>query len=292
MRSANIYNGKTKKEKNPLRRKAMNSTKLIVAAFAVTAVIIGGCSGDNRITGPGADVALDIEKTQNVFARPAVGGNNLPGLTADSQEQKIDRTSFEATLKRSEVEGGCWYLETDDKVRYTPYFEMGPHKLSVGDRILVFGYIDENMSSYCMIGPVFHVEKFTRISRNDETSSSGAESEIAGRAHVGSAGSAADEYQPNSNEAESAESQENVHMLKGYFGSTEKGCYYIEGEKGIIAELYFVQRICPNIQDGTSIVVEGAYSLLTWSPCQMAELFNVEKFQVVANASALNESWK
>lgn len=289
MSSGNTYNGKTRKETNQLRRKTMYSTKMILTVFAAAAVVIGGCSGDSRITGPQADVTMDLEMADRIDLAKSAIDDNVSRIMANSLEEKIDRLSFEATVKRSEVEGGCWYLETDDKVRYTPYFEMGPHKLSVGDRILVFGYIDENMSSYCMIGEVFHVEKFTRISRNDEMSPSGFEADIVGKAHTGSGGSPADEYQPNSNEADS---QEESVILKGYFGVTEKGCYYIQDEKEIIAELYFVQRICPNIQDGAPIVVKGAYSLLTWSPCQMAELFNVEKFQVVANTTALNDSGK
>lgn len=267
----------------------MNSTKMIFAVFAIAAVLIGGCSGDSPVLGPTADVALEVEQTQDALARLAANDDYNWGLTEDSQEQKIERTSFEATMKRSEVEGGCWYLETDEKVKYTPYFEMGPHKLSAGDRILVFGYVDVNMSSYCMIGPVFHVEKFTRISRDDEAPSSDVEAGIVWRAHVSSAGSAADEYQADSKEADS---QDDSIILKGSFGVTEEGCFYLQDEKGIIAELYFVQRICPNIQDGTPIVVEGSFSLLTWSPCLIGELFNVEKFQVAGNNATDEYGWK
>lgn len=277
MKSAKNYNFETEYENTQLRRKVMNSTKMLFVIFSAAAVLIGGCSGDHRVTGPVADVSLDIEGTNDVLTKLSGDAGNLTGLTEESQEQTTDRISFEATMKKSEVEGGCWYLETDKGARYTPYFEMGSHKLNVGDRILVFGYIDENMSSYCMIGPVFCVEKFTLISRGDDTASEGVVEEIAGHVASGSARAAADEYQAGSNDAAS---QEEFEILKGQLGVTEEGCYYLYAGKGIIAELYFVQRICPMIKVGTPIVVEGSYSLLTWSPCQMAELFNVERFWV------------
>lgn len=285
MRSANFQYGET--ENNQLRRNTMNSTRVIFAIFAAAAVIIGGCSGNDRITGSGTDVLTDVETTQQVFSNVPTGETNSVELTAEAQGQKIERFDFEATVKRTDIEGGCWYLETDDDVRYTPYFEMGAPKLSVGDRIQVFGYIDENMNSYCMIGSVFHVEKFTRLYRDDDEVSINARTDAEKRAAVHLSVPAADEYQPNSNEAAPEASP---NSLSGYFGATEKGCYYIYDEKGIIAELYFVQRICPDIQDGTPITVTGAYSLLTWSPCQMARLFNVEKFQVEEeNHSVANE---
>jgi len=281
--SSDITKNQGIKEENiRLGRKIMNSTKLIVAVFAAIAVVAGGCSVDHKITGPGADVSADLENAQTGLAKSSLGENINIGLSADNQEQKIERLNFEATVKKSEVEGGCWYLETDDAVRYTPYFESGEAKLSVGQRLEVFGYVDVNMSSYCMIGDVFHVEKYTSVARDDEKMTGEAESDISAAAAGGSAvaTSAADENQSDANASESASSQESADILKGYFGVTDGGCFFIEDGREIIAELYFVQRICPNIQKGASIVVEGTYSLLTWSPCQMAPLFNVEKFQV------------
>lgn len=283
MKTDNIENQGIKDENIKLRRKNMNSTNLIVAVFAAVAVVAGGCSVDHKITGPGADVSADLENGQIGLAKSSIGENINVGLSADNQEQKIERLNFEATVKKSEVEGGCWYLETDDAIRYTPYFESGEAKLSVGQRLEVFGYVDLNMSSYCMIGDVFHVEKYTSVARDDEALTRKAEFDIsdAGAAHGSPvATSAADENQPAAGAAESADSQGSADILKGYFGVTDEGCYFIEDGREVIAELYFVQRICPNIQKGASIVVEGAYSLLTWSPCQMAPLFNVEKFQV------------
>jgi len=283
MKTDNTKDQGIQEENIKLRRKIMNATKLIVAAFAAVAVVGGGCSVDHKITGPGADVSADLENAQTGLAKSSIGEDINIGLSADNQEQKIERINFEATVKKSEVEGGCWYLETDDAVRYTPYFESGGVKLSVGQRLEVFGYVDVNMSSYCMIGDVFHVEKYTNVTRNNEALIKEADSESSGATAAGGSGiatSAADENQPAASAAESADAQGSADVLKGYFGVTDEGCYFIEDGREIIAELYFVQRICPNIQKGASIMVEGSYSLLTWSPCQMAPLFNVEKFQV------------
>ena len=283
MRADNTKDQGIKEENIRLRRKIMNSTKLIVAAFAAVAVVAGGCSVDHSITGSGADVSGDFESSQVNLAKSSIGEDINIGLSADNQEQKIDRINFEATVKKSEVEGGCWYLETDDAVRYTPYFESGGAKLIVGQRLEVYGYIDVNMSSYCMIGDVFHVEKYTNVARNDEKITGESESQTSGMAAGGGgavATSAADENKPAAGAAESADAQGSADVLKGYFGVTDEGCYFIEDGREVIAELYFVQRICPNIQKGASIMVEGSYSLLTWSPCQMAPLFNVEEFQV------------
>jgi len=283
MNSDNTKNQGIKEENIKLRRKIMNSTKLIVAAFAAVAVVAGGCSVDHKITGPGADVSADLENGQTGLAKSSIGENINIGLSADNQEQKIERLNFKATVKKSEVEGGCWYLETDDAVRYTPYFESGEAKLSVGQRLEVFGYVDVNMSSYCMIGDVFHVEKYTSVARDDERITREAEFDIsdAGAAHGSPvATSAADENQSGASDA--AAFQSDPTGLIGLYFVNKEGCEYITDGKDILAELHFnwLKRL-PLIPDGTLISVKGEYSLLTWSPCALAPLFNVEEFEVL-----------
>lgn len=259
----------------------MNATKLTMIVFSATAIFLAGCSGDNGVTGPGnvedpeinADLTTTVE-TENHAARIAVR----------SDDQKIERMDFEATLKRSEVEGGCWYLETREYTRYTPYFEESAPVLRVGLRLEVFGYIDENMNSYCMIGSVFHIEKYKILSRDELTPAfdfhMGSVEEDAARSMMPDA----EIYAPASIDAGS---QDELTVLKGYYGSNDEGCMFISNGKEIIAELHFTQRICPNIPDGKMIAVKGEYSLLTWSPCQLAPLFNVEKFQVLNSSDSV-----
>ena len=65
---------------------------------------------------------------------------------------------------------------------------------------------------------------------------------------------------------------------------------YITNGKEIIAELHFTQRICPNIPNGTLIAVKGDYSLLTWSPCALAPLFNVDTYEVFEKDNRIAEA--
>ncbi len=62
---------------------------------------------------------------------------------------------------------------------------------------------------------------------------------------------------------------------------------FISDGKEVIAELHFTQQICPYIPGGRMIEVKGEYSLLTWSPCQLAPLFNVEKFRVIDSGDSV-----
>jgi len=261
-----------------LRRRTMNATKLTMIVFSATAIIIGGCSSDNRVTGPGNAVIPDIDKDLVESTAPAETENNAARIALGSVDQKIERIGFEATVKKSNVEGGCWYLETIEFARYTPYFEANAPKLYVGKKILVFGYVDQNMSSYCMIGPVFHIEKYKNLSRDEHAPTADVKTESAEKASAKSTAADADKYAPASIDAKS---QGDKTALKGYYFSNDEGCTYISDRKGIIAELHFNWLKCPYIQNGTIIAVQGEYSLLTWSPCQLAPLFNVEKYQVL-----------
>jgi hypothetical protein len=444
MKAIQNNNEETKTTNTQLRRSTMNATKLTMIVFAATAIVIGGCSSDNRITGPGNAVVPDIDKDLVENVSPAETENNAGRISLGSFDQKIERMDFEATVEKSNVEGGCWYLENVEFARYTPYFEENAPKLYIGLKLHVSGYIDENMSSYCMIGPVFHIEKYKILSRdgyapaadikietaeravarsaaadavketklqagfeyapaeerapkkkdtsglsqeaaaeerapkNDATSelseaaaadavsetklqagfeyapaeerapkkneTSGLSQEAAAeeRAPKNDATSklseeaaadavketklqdsfeyvpseerapkkkdtsglsqeaVAEERAPKKNDATSklseaaaadadiyapasidARSQSALTVLKGYYGTNKEGCMYISDDKEIIAELHFTQGFCPNIQNGTLIVVKGEYSLLTWSPCQLAPLFNVDKFQIL-----------
>jgi|GEM_PF-5067503 len=275
MKAIQHNNEETKTTNTQLRRITMNATKLTMIVFSAAAIFIGGCSKDNQITGPGNVENLEVPAD---FTTTVDAENNTARIAVRSDDQKIERKDFEATVKKSNVEGGCWYLENVEFARYTPYFEENAPKFYVGLKLHVSGYIDENMSSYCMIGPVFHIEKYKILSRDEHTPTADIMTETAEKAAARSAAADADKYAPASIDAKS---QSALTVLKGYYGTNKEGCMYISDDKEIIAELHFNQQICPNIQNGTLIAVKGEYSLLTWSPCQLAPLFNVDKFQVL-----------
>ena len=254
----------------------MNATRLTMIVFSTAAVVISGCSGDSRVTGPGTDDFLDRDQVE--LTTPAETENDAARLAVESQEQKIERVSFEVTAKKSDVEGGCWYLETADGVRYTPYFEANAPRLYAGKRFFVHGYVDGNLNSFCMIGPVFRIEKYMILSGEEYAPTSDIDLESTEKATARSASGEAD---TDVLADVDAESRGDKTALKGYYFSNDEGCIYISDEKGVIVELHFTWLKCPNIQDGTLIAVEGEYSLLTWSPCQLAPLFNVDKFQVL-----------
>jgi hypothetical protein len=305
-------NKETKQKNTKLRRSTMNATKLTMIGLAAAAIVFGGCSRDNRVTGPGTIADQELDEAQFEFVTPAVNENAAARIAAESFETPVERIGFEATVGKVEVEGGCWYLENEKGVTYTPHFESSAPSLYVGKRLHVFGYIDRNLSSYCMIGPVFTIEKYENLYRdNNEISvddfseaadkanrSAAAEfkatdaaavTEEAGIEETSKSAAAAEETgRSASNAANSKEtvdadgtSQADLTILRGFYGSSEKGCFYLYNEKGILAELYFTQKRCPNIQNGALIAVKGGFSLLAWSPCQLAQLFNVEKFQVL-----------
>jgi hypothetical protein len=278
MKAIQTNNEEIKTTNTQLRRKTMKTAKFTMIVLSATAIFLGGCSGDNRVTAPDdftidEELAFTMESDKQLEAE-----NNAARIATESYGQEIEREDFTATVYKSEVEGGCWYLENVEFARYTPYFEGNAPRLHVGQNLHVFGYVDKNMSSFCMIGPVFHIEKYKILSGNENRLTSEIDTElvydVVGQPAVGNA----DVYRPV---AEDAVSHSATTILKGYYGTSKEGCMYITDGREIIVELNFNQRICPNIRNGSLIAVKGEYSLLAWSPCQLAPLFNVEKFQVL-----------
>ncbi len=267
-------NAKEIRQNTQLRRKAMKLARLIAIVFSTAAFVASGCSRDGQPVGPSSDFSGDVGKVQDPEVVLAQEDINSPHMPAESHEEGNMRLRLEVTVGKSEVEGGCWYLETAEGTRYEPYFGEDSPGLRVGRKLLVAGYVDMNIGTICMIGPLFVVEKYKEISAEPimrglmPVEIRGNES--AALAAGGSRSAEDDEWAPA-----------DWITLAGYYGSNDEGCLYIYNEKGIIAELSFVDQICPNISNGAPIVVVGSYSLLTWSPCQLAPLFNVEKYEVI-----------
>lgn len=273
MKSLNA-NAKGTKPNTQLRRNAMNFAKLTAIVFSIAGLVASGCSRDSHPVRPISDFSGDFGKTQSPDVVLTQDDTSTPDMLGNFREEVNRRLSLEVTLRKSEVEGGCWYLETAKGTRYQPYFGEDSPGFRVGQKLLVSGYVDTNMNTYCMIGPVFIVEKYKEIFTEpvvcDRQPIGILESESAASAAGGSRSA-------NGN----GQAEDNRITLKGYFGSNDNGCLFIYNEKMIIAELNFVDQFCPNIRNGASIVVAGSYSLLDWSPCMMASLFNVEKYEVI-----------
>lgn len=267
-------NAKGIKLNTQLRRKAMKSARLIAIVFSTAAFVASGCSRDGQPVGPSSDFSADVGRSQGPEVAQPQEDSNSPDMLAASHEEANKRFSLEVTLRKSEVEGGCWYLETAKGAIYEPCFGEDSPVLRVGKKLMVSGYVDENIVTYCMIGPVLMVEKYREIST--ESINRGWQP-----ADIRGSGSAALAVGGSRSTVDGEWAGDNWITLEGYFGSNDEGCLYIYNEKGIFAELNFGDGICPNIRNGAPIVLTGTYSLLDWSPCQMAPLFNVEKYEVI-----------
>lgn len=267
-------NAKGIKQNTQLRRKAMKFARLIAIVFSTAAFAASGCSRDGRPVRPSSDFSGNVGKTQAPEVVLTQDEINSPDMQSESRDAGNKRLSMEVTLQRSEVEGGCWYLETAKGTRYEPYFGEDSPGFRVGKKLLVSGYVDTNLNTFCMIGPVFKVEKYKEISAESIMS-------ILQPADIQEKKSAASVTGGSWSAGDDNWAEDNWITLKGYFGSNDEGCPYIYNEKGVIAELNFVDQVCPNIRKGASIIVTGSYSLLAWSPCMMATLFNVEKYKVI-----------
>jgi len=173
-------NEESKTPNTQLRRRTMNATKLTMIVFSVTAIIIGGCSSDNRVTGPGNAVIPDIDKDLVESAAPAETENDAARIAVRDNESGVEHLSIVAEVFRTDVEKGCWYLRSENGDNYTP---VTPKSLSLelGMKLKASGYIDKNIHFFCGNGPAFVIEQYEilkeskwpsedRAPRNENTS--------------------------------------------------------------------------------------------------------------------------
>ena len=81
----------------------MKSRKMIVTGLAAFAAIVAGCSNNSDISGPETNANYSADRT-------------FP------EDEGLKDLKFEATVKWTGIEGGCWYLETDKGERFEPTF--------------------------------------------------------------------------------------------------------------------------------------------------------------------------
>ena len=134
----------------------MSPKNLTLTGAALIAMLAVGCSNSHKVLNPiqGDDAqftAIQATHEDGALTRPA-----------PSQETYF---GFRATLHRTELEGGCWYLETAKGERYQPRFQKEPEVKYDRMELDVYGYADYRTPTYCMIGPIFRVEKFQILSK-------------------------------------------------------------------------------------------------------------------------------
>lgn len=159
MKSNQQNNQQTKNQKPLLRRKAMKATRLTMIGIAAAAIIFGGCSRDNRITGPGSGAEQDINKVQNELTVKTDAQNNAARMDAEDDVSKLERFFIVAEVFRTDVEGGCFYLTEESGDNYTPVTPKSL-SLSLGMVLEAAGYIDKDIQFFCGNGPAFVIEEY------------------------------------------------------------------------------------------------------------------------------------
>ena len=135
------------------------ATGLAAIVFSLTALIIGGCSSDSRVTGPGSELYPDIAKDQVGLNTLLQGNNSVARIAPDNNDSESERFSILAKVEMIDIEGGCWYLESDNGDTYTP---VTPDDLNLknGMKLKAEGYIDKNIAFFCGNGPAFVIEDY------------------------------------------------------------------------------------------------------------------------------------
>lgn len=141
------------------------ATGLTVLLFSLTALVIGGCSTDNRITAPGTEAYPDIYKGQEAQQVLPQSGNDLGRIEPGDDDSESSRFTIYAKVQRIDIEGGCFYLKADDGNTYTP---VTPKDLTLkeGMELKAEGYIDKDIAFFCGNGPAFVIVSYEITKEN------------------------------------------------------------------------------------------------------------------------------
>jgi hypothetical protein len=151
-------------------------------------------------------------------------------------------------IVRSQIEGGCWYFQTDKGDRYEPVFASIDPSIVPGARLYVKGYVDETMASTCMIGPILRITEYKAV------------------------------YAPT----KTMPHRPGLVSFEGRLGQTKDGCYFIVTTKANVA---MDLPICPSPEFlGTQIAVTGTWSAFDYVPCGMDRLLEVETIAFIGPA--------
>jgi hypothetical protein len=158
---------KVKQTKNlRLRRNTMKATRLTLIGLAVAAVIAAGCSRDNRIAGPDMEGYPDIVKNQSDLTYLAESESNAARIAVRDDGSAQEHLAIVAEVFRTEVEGGCWYLNTENGDNYTP---LTPKSLTLklGMVLKAEGYVDKSIIFFCGLGPAFVIEQYEILDQSE-----------------------------------------------------------------------------------------------------------------------------
>ncbi len=166
----------------------MNATKLTMIVFSVTAIIISGCSRDNRVTSPGGDVYPDIDKNQAELTIQPETENNAARIAVRGDESVNESIYIVAEVHKTNFEKGCWYLKSNDGEYYTPMVPKSL-ELELGMKLKASGYVDKSIHFFCGNGPAFVIEEYAILTGSDEPTEDRAPAKpVEDRAHKASAG--------------------------------------------------------------------------------------------------------
>ena len=230
----------------------MNSKRMIAGTLVAMATLIAGCSDKGGIVGPNVDEATTVSQSS--------AGDNYSN--AKVNPMPIKYLSLDGKLRRSNLEGGCWYFESDMSERYEPDFGGAiPANLRDGQRLHVRGYIQEDHNSICMIGPSLRVTEYKVLDSPSAHTSADNQVIIASVKPQQPAGEV---------------------TLRGYLGLTEKGCYSLSNGKEIHA-LTMPLSVAPEAI-GSFVEVVGFWSMLDGSPCGLGTPLVVTEITYLAPA--------
>ncbi len=218
----------------------MNSRRIITGTLVAMAAMVAGCSDKGGIVGPSVDEAT-------TFSQSSAGDNYA---NAKVNPMPIRYLSLDGKLRRSNLEGGCWYFETETgdaspmSERFEPDFGGAiPAELKDGQRLHVRGYVQEDHNSICMIGPSLRITEYKMLSAPPSTS-------------------------PENQQNDAALAPQNPAgevTLRGFLGLTERGCYSLTNGKDIHA-LIMPLSVAPHAI-GSFVEVDGYWSMTDGSPC-------------------------
>jgi hypothetical protein len=211
----------------------MNSKRLTSAAVLAVIIAAGGCSDKGALTGP-----------LGPAEKAATSTTSIPVSTPAFRQSAEARQwlSIEATVQRTEIEGGCWYLQVDKGKRYEPDLSGSDLTLATGMKLKVHGYLEPEISSICMIGPKIRIVNYQVIPSKIAV---GSPVPIYGQTFI------------------------------GILDQTADGCYFITTEKDQIFALDM--RIDPRQSvRGSKVQIWGDWSPLPYNPCNVGPLFVVE----------------
>ncbi len=276
----------------------MNAARLTMIGLLAAAFIVGACSRDNRLTGPGTDTrpGIQMNRSDNNIGP---GAWDPEGADTRDTEPKPVRLTIVAKVLRTSTEGGCLYLEADKGETYTP---LCPKSLTLneGMTLKAEGYVDENIHFFCGNGPTFVIIDYEILKKSAWTSDQPTTKR-------------ASDFEPSNDKTRDAASDKPKLMtdaaepvpiifdnddtraassgtaIEGYTRHTKSGCLMLTTAKNEVYELHSNEPYELLPQDGSYVGVTGYVSSLPYWTCEEATVFNVESITILRRPKASDQ---